>query len=225
MRDVRRSLLVFAAVLAALVALAAVGRYVWLPTYRPALRAGESYGIDVSHHQGAIDWRRVAGDGIAFAYVKATEGGDHVDARFAENWRGAGEAGIRRGAYHFFTLCRPGADQARNFLATVPGDAELAPAVDLELAGNCAERPSHHRVMTELVTFLDAVERERPRVLLYVGDDFAERYFRDVNAREQWCPSVLRRPGGNWRVWQASAWARVDGVDGGVDLDVGRGLG
>ncbi len=220
----KRALLVAVAVLAALGVVAAVGWYVWVPRYRPSLRAGETYGVDVSHHQGAIDWARVAGDDMTFAYIKATEGGDHVDARFAENWRGAGDAGIARGAYHFFTLCRPGAEQARNFLATVPDDAELPPAVDLELAGNCAARPSHHDVLMELVAFLDAVEAGGPRVLLYVGDDFADHYFRDVNAREQWRPSVLRRPGGRWRVWQASAWARVDGIEGGVDLDVGREL-
>src|SRR5262245_15828853 len=59
-------------------------------------------GVDVSWHQGAIDWRTLAADDVAFAYIKATEGGDHVDERFAFNWREAGAAGLYRGAYHFF---------------------------------------------------------------------------------------------------------------------------
>ena len=46
-------------------------------------------GIDVSHHQGAIDWTAVAADDVAFAYLKASEGGDHRDRRFAANWRAA----------------------------------------------------------------------------------------------------------------------------------------
>ena len=71
----------------------------------------------MSGHQDVIDWKRVADDGIAFAYIKATEGGDFVDDRFRENWRNAGTAALDRGAYHFFTLCRPGDEQARNFLA------------------------------------------------------------------------------------------------------------
>jgi lysozyme len=62
------------------------GWYGWLPRYRPDLREGESYGVDVSSHQGTIDWDRVAADDIEFAYVKATEGGDLVDARFDRNW-------------------------------------------------------------------------------------------------------------------------------------------
>jgi lysozyme len=77
--------------------------------YRPALLPGERYGIDVSHHQGVIDWERVANDGISFAYMKATEGNEFVDERFADNWRGAANAGLDRGAYHYFPLCSPGA--------------------------------------------------------------------------------------------------------------------
>src|SRR6476620_6575337 len=77
-------------------------------------------GIDVSNHQGDIDWSALAGSNVAFAYIKATEGGDFRDKRFQLNWEGAKKAGITRGAYHFFTQCRPGAEQAKNFIATVP---------------------------------------------------------------------------------------------------------
>src|SRR5205823_659757 len=80
----------------------------WIPRYRPALRAGEAYGIDVSEHQGRVDWRAVAADGFEYAYVKATEGADHVDDDFSRNWTGAATAGITRGAYHFFSFCSAG---------------------------------------------------------------------------------------------------------------------
>ena len=86
-------------------------------------------GIDVSHHQGSIEWPRVAADDVAFAIIKATEGGDHIDTKFDENLRNARAAGLAVGAYHFFTFCRPGADQARNFIATVPHDQPLLPPV------------------------------------------------------------------------------------------------
>jgi len=147
---------------------------VWVPNWRPPLREGERYGIDVSAHQDVIDWRRVAKDGITFAYIKATEGGDFTDDRFDENWRGAREAGLDRGAYHYFTLCTPGADQARRFLDVAPPDGEaLPPAVDLELAGNCRARPSPAEVTEQLVDFIRLVEEAWGRELvLYVGDDF-----------------------------------------------------
>ena len=50
----------------------------WLPSSRPALRPGERMGIDVSRHQGPIDWDRVADDGVDFAYVKVSEGSEWV---------------------------------------------------------------------------------------------------------------------------------------------------
>lgn len=66
---------------------ALIAWYVVLPGHRPSLRDGERLGIDVSRHQDDIDWPSVAEDGIEFAVIKATEGGDWVDPRFEENWR------------------------------------------------------------------------------------------------------------------------------------------
>ena len=59
------------------------------------------HGIDVSKWQGTVDWAAVRAAGTQFVFIKATEGGDHVDDRFLENWNGAGAVGIPRGAYHF----------------------------------------------------------------------------------------------------------------------------
>ncbi|MDI6837073.1 MAG: GH25 family lysozyme, partial [Rhizobiaceae bacterium] len=87
----------------------------------PSLEDYPIQGIDVSHHQGDIDWHKLAAQPkVRFAIIKSTEGGDFRDGKFDENWRRAGEAGIVRGAYHFFTFCRAGKEQALNVLATVP---------------------------------------------------------------------------------------------------------
>lgn len=202
-------------------------RYRWFPGYRPELQAGERYGVDVSAHQGAIDWEAVAGDGVEFAYIKATEGGDWVDEWFRRNWDGAAAAGLDRGAYHFFTLCRPGGEQADNFLRVLPDAAgALPPAVDLELAGNCSARPARSWVERELGTFLDRVEEETGEtVVLYVGDDFEGHYgIRDELDRPIWHRRLLRRPdAGGWWIWQFHGWASVEGIDGDADLNVMRG--
>jgi lysozyme len=202
--------------------------FLWVPNWRPPLRVGERYGIDVSAHQGTIDWVRVARVGIKFAYVKATEGRDFTDERFDENWRGAGEAGLDRGAYHFFTLCTPGADQARHFLDVAPPERDaLAPAVDLELAGNFSARPSATEVSAQLDDFLRLVERVwGGKVVLYVGDDFERVYpVRLLRERPLWLRRFLLRPETDgWLMWQLHGYAHVDGIAGGVDLDVMRGL-
>lgn len=213
------------AVLIVLVVL--VGTGVWtigIPRYRPDLNVDERYGIDVSHHQGEIDWEAVAGDDIDFAYIKATEGGDHVDARFAENWAGATNAGLEVGAYHFFTFCRPGAEQAENFLSVAPDDPDaLPPVIDLELAGNCEDRPSRDDIRREVDAFISTVEAaiDQP-VVLYIGDDFEGFYeLRDDIDRPVWHRRLYLRPDiGDWWMWQLSYRAEIDGIDGGVDLNV-----
>jgi lysozyme len=211
-------------VLAVVSAATAWGWFVWLPGYRPDLQQGERYGIDVSNHQGRIEWERVALDDISFAYIKATEGGDFVDSRFTENWAGARAAGLTTGAYHFFTLCAAGDRQAQNFLHVVPRSPDALPAaVDLELAGNCGARPGQAAVDRELRAFLALVEEATGvDVVLYVGDDFEARYqVRGSMGRPLWIRRLLRRPDvTGWVIWQASSFAKVDGVSGRVDLDV-----
>lgn len=192
--------------------------------YRPETGPRERLGIDVSHYQGSIDWEVVAGDGITFAYIKSTEAGDWVDDTFAVNWAGARRAGIDVGAYHFFTLCRTGEDQAANLLATVPVDeADLPFTVDLEFANNCADRPPRGQFQHELADFLGLVEDATGQaVLLYVEDEFDEMY--DVLGtfgQPTWERSLRARPSDDrWVIWQASDTARISGIAGGVDLDL-----
>ncbi len=207
-----------------LTAVAALVWFAWLPNWRPDLAAGERYGIDVSAHQGSIDWDRVAHDDISFAYIKATEGGDFVDRRFAVNWAGARRAGIAVGAYHFFSLCTSGTVQARHFLDTArPDGTALPPAVDLELAGNCRARPDPRIVRQELASFLTMVEAAwRADAVLYVGDDFEQRHrVRDELRRPRWERRLFRRPSHDgWAIWQVHGYAHVAGIDGRVDLDI-----
>ena len=221
-RRFRRRAWSVAAAVAVLVSGTAIWWFVWVPQHRPAIAAGEVYGIDVSAHQGTINWHAVARDDIAFAYVKASEGGDHSDARYDENTAAARAAGLRTGPYHFFTLCRSGAEQAEHFLLVAPPDpASLPPAVDLELAGNCAARPSEAAVDRELRAFVTAVESSwKSRLVFYVGDDREARYATTTWDRPRWRLHFLVRPDKTWHIWQLHGYARVAGIEGPVDLDV-----
>ena len=185
-------------------------------------------GIDVSHHQGRIDWRKLSAQGVDFAYIKATEGGDHKDSRFNANWFAARSAGIRRGAYHFFTLCRSGAEQAANFIASVPVEADaLPPAVDLEYGGNCADPISPRALHAELASFIERVEiRYRKPVVLYRTEEFDEDFgiSRGFD-RPLWLRSLILEPhfgARPWRLWQVSNFRRLDGIDGRVDWNILR---
>ncbi|MCP3881703.1 MAG: lysozyme [Sulfitobacter sp.] len=200
------------------------GGYWFVRFHRPGLGPGELYGIDVSHHQGRIDWESVAGDEIAFAYIKATEGGDWIDPRFDENWHGARAAGLEVGAYHFFTNCEPGLVQARNFLGAVPlGEVSLPLALDLEFVGQCPGVPEPVALRNEIAEFIVEVERVAGGpVVLYVLDDFEDRYSVLENFDgPRWWRNLYRRPSGDdWVIWQYSGTAAIDGIDGRVDLNV-----
>ena len=205
------------------------GGYLFYMTFRLTKDVFPVHGLDVSHHQGEIDWDAVASAGPAFVFMKATEGGDFRDTRFQENWQEATRVGIPRGAYHFFTLCRPGIDQARNFIDAVPSDpTALPPVVDLEFVGNCADRPDPADFLTELRTYLDAVERHYGRqAMIYTNAEFYRHYLEgEVEDRLYWIVGLVLQPGfreAGWTVWQYHHHARWPGIEGPVDLNVFNG--
>lgn len=216
-------------VLVLLFAILIVAGWAYARRWAPPRETWPVQGIDVSHHQGAIDWKRAAADGTNFAYIKASEGGDLRDPRFAENWAGAAAAGVRRGAYHFYTLCRPAADQATNFIALVPREAAaLPPAVDLEFGGNCAARPDRDTLIAELASFIKMVEAhaEKP-VMLYLTREFEDHYrISEAIDRPLWLRRLFFEPSFGthpWVMWQAHPRRRVDGINGPVDWNVVRG--
>jgi lysozyme len=80
------------------------------------------HGLDVSHYQGQVDWRKVATRVNGFAVVKATEGLTYTDPTFARNWAAILKAGFsRRGAYHFLHPELSGAKQADYFHSRLSG--------------------------------------------------------------------------------------------------------
>lgn len=179
-------------------------------------------GIDVSSYQQRIDWRSVAQTGnYTFAYIKATEGTTYRDAYFRANWRGAKEAGLLRGAYHYFTVSEGGAEQANNYISMVPKEpGALPPMLDLEVTGK-----DHAVMLREIKIFLDRLKQyygvtpliyvDHTRYTEYIQGHF-DNYpltIRDVVIPIQW--SFTNR----WTFWQYSDHGRVPGIAGDVDLD------
>ena len=187
-------------------------------------------GIDVAHHQGDIDWPRVAAAGVRFAWIKATEGGDYLDSAFRRNWLLAEAAGVRRGAYHFVYWCRPARDQANWFVGNVPADpGALPPVLDIEWnpdSKSCPGKVAREPARLEVAIMLDAMKRAYGvEPILYVPGDM----FRDVldgafpEARI-WVRGLNGRPhraygARRWVVWQFAEQGRVPGISGDVDLD------
>jgi lysozyme len=194
----------------------------WIPNH-PSKATYPVRGIDVSHHQGDIQWEKVAAFGIHFAYIKATEGADYKDRKFSQNWAGARAAQVVPGAYHFFTLGVPGARQAENFIATAPSEkVALPPAVDLEISGynfNHAQPPQEFQ--QELARFTDTVATiyGKPPVI-YTTPDFQRQYLKGFPVERLWIREVVVRPSQHWMFWQFSPRGQVGGITTFVDLNV-----
>ena len=88
--------------------------------------------------------------GVAFAFIKATEGGDHADDRFADNWAAARAAGMPRGAYHYYYFCRPALEQAAWFMSHVPKDPAALPPVKPRFSGSATTRTSGKRLASSV---------------------------------------------------------------------------
>jgi lysozyme len=194
----------------------------------PDLQRYPIRGVDVSHHQGEIDWTRLQRRDVHFAYIKASEGATLRDARFVSNWQRAVTAGVTPGAYHFFTLCKSGAEQARNFLAALSDvtGSGLPPAVDLEFGGNCKRRPAQQHFTRELHSFLEEVERATGCMpVLYVTQDFYRPYVAGrIQGYPLWVRNIFGAPrlheGADWLLWQYANRGRMPGVDAFIDLNV-----
>ncbi|MGV9313056.1 lysozyme [Streptomyces sp. NPDC003691] len=100
-------------------------------------RAAQTEGVDVSSHQGNVDWPALWSSGVRWAYVKATEGTYYKNPYFPQQYNGSYNTGMVRGAYHFATPdTASGAAQADYFVNNGGGwsrDGRTLPgALDIE---------------------------------------------------------------------------------------------
>ncbi|MDI7864489.1 glycosyl hydrolase [Rhizobiaceae bacterium n13] len=191
------------------------------------------HGVDVSRWQGEIDWARLRTQGANFAYIKATDGGDHLDPMFKTNWRRAKEAGLKRGAYHFFYWCRTAGEQADWFIRNVPRDPDaLPPVIDVEYNGesSCKRRVSRANVLEKMQVFMDKLERHYgQRPVIYTAPDFYRDNLRgEFPNHPFWLRAVAAHPskvypGRKWIFWQYSGSGLSHGVKGKIDLNVFHG--
>ncbi len=194
--------------------------------YQSCMPKGYStFGIDISHHQGKINWGRLQKENsaeapISFVCIKATEGRNYKDPRFGTNWEEAKKHGFVRGAYHYFTRTSPGEAQAEMFISNVRlTSGDLPPIVDIE------EVPSDKGAfINELKAFILKLEAHYGvKPIIYSYAKYHNRYLKDkfFNDYELWIahyntarPEIRRE----WRMWQFTDNGRVPGIR--VDTDI-----
>jgi lysozyme len=200
---------------------------------RHSPRKLDVHGVDVSRWQADIDWDKLRRHGANFVYIKATDGGDHLDPMFMKNWQGAAEAGLKRGAYHFFYWCRVASEQADWFIRNVPKvKGALPPVIDVEWnhQSSCKRRPSRAVVLEKMQVFMDRLERHYgQRPVIYTTPDFyADNLQGAFLDYPFWLRSTAQHPskvypGRDWLFWQYSGSGLSKGVTGQIDLNVFNG--
>lgn len=188
------------------------------------------YGIDISHHQGKIDWEKFSKENpkdnpINFVYMKACEGSDHKDTRFDANWESAKKYGFTRGAYHYFSPYSTGLEQANMFTKTVKLEkGDLPPVIDVE------EKPENRpQFMQELKIFISKIEEHYGvKPIIYSGKKYKKRYLNDkfFERYQTWIAHYYvdsLEVDQNWTFWQCSDRGKIPGISRNVDINIFNG--
>ncbi len=190
------------------------------------------HGIDIAKYQGDIDWHAVKASGIAFAFIKATEGSDLLDEKFHQNWAAAKAAGVPRGAYHFSYWCSPIENQIAWFKKHVPVERDaLPPVLDLEWnfhSPTCPKRIPKEQALTAIYKYVRAMEAHYgKKPIIYVDIPFHRDVLNNgelsdypIWVRSVRAPPQVRYPGRRWAFWQYSDRSSVPGIRGKVDKNV-----
>lgn len=186
-----------------------------------------SFGIDVSHWQGTIDWTKVKASGKEFAIIKAggSDNGFYTDSKFEENYANAKKAGVLVGTYYFvgsgFTSAEDGIADAKRFLNIIKGKQFEYPVfLDLE-----STKPSDKAGATEAsIAFCETLENAGYYVGIYASDvsGFADRLeLSKLDAYDKWVARYGSKPKivPTYGMWQYSSTGKVDGINGNVDMN------
>lgn len=218
---------------------------------RLTYNASRVYGIDLSRHQHerngrkyTIDWSRLRITGlgsatmkniegtvdypVSFVYIKSTEGCTVFNSYYNSDYKAARAKGIHVGAYHFFSTTTPGYRQAWEFLKkTKIQKGDLAPVLDVEPTDwQVMQMGGKHVLLSNVEQWLGVVYKHvGVRPILYVGQDFAQKYLGDApDITGNYLVWIARygeyQPNLKLVIWQLSSDGRVSGIHGNVDINV-----
>lgn len=184
-------------------------------------------GIDVSHWQGLIDWKKVKASGIQFAIIKAggSDAGFYKDKRFERNYEKAKENGVFVGAYYFVgqhcTSFIDGVADAERFMKLLDGKSfEMPVVIDIETTPAWKKQGATDAV----IWFCKTIEANKGYASVYGSDigGFRDRLNLDrLTAFDKWVARYGSKPKyvKKYGIWQSTSKGVVNGIQGNVDLD------
>ena len=191
-------------------------------------------GIDVSEHQGDIDWDSVASDGISFAIIRiGYRGTDNgvigVDANYETNYREAREAGLDVGVYFYSQAVSVSEAQAEaDFVLKELDGAELNYPVAFDMEPTTAESVrikglSDDQMNAIAHAFCERIEEGGYRTMIYGNKpDLSHLALEEFSSRGFWYACYDTRPIMDlaFGIWQYSSRGTVNGISTFVDMDI-----
>ena len=179
------------------------------------------FGIDISHHNGAINWEEVkkSKHPINYVFIKATEGQKLVDKRFYYNWEKATENGYIKGAYHFYIPEINSVTQFNNFSSTVKLEkGDLFPVLDIEKES----RLGRDNLIKGIRNWINLCEKKYGvKPILYTGRKFYTKFLSDeFSDCPLWIASYTNEEkvnGIDWDLHQFTKKVVVKGIPENVD--------
>jgi len=182
-------------------------------------------GIDISHHQGVIDWEKIDTSKFKFVIIKATEGDSskHSDTLFKFNWDKSHNKNLVVGAYHIFTLRRGGMKQFKNHISVVPKlNNSMPPLIDvssLSIVKDTAKSINELRILEKQ---LHQYYGKKP--IIFCNEYYYNKYIaNNFKNNKVWIqrygkklPSLFETKKG---IWQFSDSGQCNGIKGYVDMD------
>ncbi|HEY0069955.1 MAG TPA: glycoside hydrolase family 25 protein [Chloroflexia bacterium] len=191
-------------------------------------------GIDVSNHNGIIDWQAVKNAGISFAFIKATEGNGFIDRFFATNMARSRAVGIVPGAYHFYHHDIDPESQAKHFLHVIGQvqASDMPPTIDVEAptdGGGNFNYPASE-VVARIRRFLNIVQAATGRpCIIYTYAYVWKTFLKDSTAFANTNPLWIARYGvpaptlmGGWQNFTFWQWTDSGSVPGALHVDRDR---
>ncbi len=181
------------------------------------------HGIDISHYQGNVFWEAIGNNSkMYYVYLKATEGGDLIDAKYEQNIQLAHQYGLKVGSYHFYRARTPQEVQLRNFMAQCrPGEQDLVPMIDVETKSGL----SNEAFRDSLSKFLILVEKKyKQKPLIYTGANFYDHYLSGgmlddykIMIAQYMAKEPVLVDGRDVTMWQYTGKGHINGVNGYID--------
>lgn len=190
----------------------------------------QTFGIDVSHYQGNINWNKVSkiqdSFPVSFVFVRATAGSVKEDRKFDKNWKQSKAQGFVRGAYHYYRPNENSLLQADNFIRTVRLEkGDLPPVLDIE---DIPRIQSMDNLKLGLRKWLKKVEQHYGvKPIIYSGESFYnDHLYNDFSEYTCWVANYnyyVENIDNDWNFWQFTDKGSVYGIKEFVDVNIFNG--